>query len=447
MRIPDHESPAFWTWAIEHCDASPTQLARWFPTTSRAGWTSRKTQAGVTFDIDFPRLSTSKHLDYPDEPPEGWPERVDPPTPTVTPAPPLTSAEKIGRDKAVVKRDKRIRTLQRERDEYKGLYEQSGREGDIEDRIIAHLSEIVPALPKVTKPTFTPRTGGRPETVVMLVSDYHIGEVVSLEEMGGLAVYDWETFLKRWQYHVDAVGGICFGKLTGYDLPKLVIPMLGDMVSGLIHEELVETAEGTVMEWVCEGGHAIAQGIRQLAAEFSEVLVDCVVGNHGRLQKQVRYKKRYVSFDYLLYRFLALELRDLEHVEVRCNRSFFSLLDIPGATLLNLHGDNIKSWQGIPWYGITRAINNFSLLLQSHEKRFDIVDLGHFHNAGTLDRIGSELVLNGSAIGGNEYSLGALFTSTRPAQVLYGVHPERGKTWEFKLDLTNAETHESRLAV
>lgn len=350
-----------------------------------------------------------------------------------------TTEERVAVDREVLRLKERLGIAE---SKLKATY----REDEVEDRIVAHLDRLVPSLPPVTAPTFRSRNKGRPESVVMLVSDYHAGEVVSSEELGGLSVYDWETFRRRWQYHVDTVGGICFGKLTGYDLPRLYVPMLGDMVTGIIHDELRETAEGTVMEWVCDGAHLIAQGIRQLAAEFPEVVVDCVIGNHGRLDKRVRFKKRYVNYDYLLYRFIALELRDLPHVTVRCNKSFYSLLEVPGATLLNLHGDNIKSWSGIPWYGITRAVTNLSLLLHAQRRSFDVVNLGHFHNAGTLDRIDSELVINGSAVGGNEFSIGALFTSTRPAQILYGVHPERGKTWEFKLDLSHGDVTEDRFS-
>lgn len=446
QRRPDWRSPEFWRWAIEACEARPKALTQWFPEIGVSAWSVRKATAMRDYGIEFPELNRSNGVSWPPEPPEGWqtrqeaagvPEGVS--APVCAPQDPLTTEQKVERDKEVMRLRERL-------SEAESKLKASYRESEVEDRMVEHLERLVPALPPVAAPTFMPRGRTKPENVVMLTSDYHVGEVVSAEETGGLAVYDWDIFKRRWQYHVDAVGGICFGKLTGYDFSRLNIPMVGDMVTGVIHDELRETADGTVMEWVCDGAHIFAQGIRQLAAEFPEIVVDCVIGNHGRLDKQVRFKKRYVSYDYLLYRFLALELRDLEHVTVNVHKSFYSLLEVPGATMLNIHGDNIKSWAGIPWYGVNRAVTNLSLLLNSQRKRFDIVNLGHFHNAGTLDRIDCELVLNGSAVGGNEYSIGALFTSTRPAQVLYGIHPERGKTWEFKIDLSHGDEHEARWA-
>ena len=397
-----------------------------------SGWPTRRGKMAVAFPELVPRLDTTGRP-IGGVAPEANPEAI------VAPVQELTPEAAVEVDREVYRLREKVTRLQSKLDV-------AIQEGEVENRIVDAMQQIVPALAPVAAPSFAPRNGGQPETAVMIVSDYHLGEVVNEEHMGGLAVYNWDIALRRWQHHVDSVGGICFGKLTGYDIPRLAIPIIGDMVSGIIHEELVETAEGTVMEWVCEGAHVFAQGIRTLAAEFETVDVDCVIGNHGRLQKQVRYKNRYVSYDYLFYRFLALELKNQPNVTVRCNKSFFSLQEIPGATLLNLHGDNIKSWSGIPWYGINRAMTNLSLLLQAHKRSFDIVNLGHFHNAGTLDRIDSELVLNGSAVGGNEFSIGAMFTSGRPKQVLYGVHPERGKTWEFKLDLGHGDVHEHRFA-
>jgi hypothetical protein len=54
-------------------------------------------------------------------------------------------------------------------------------------------------------------------------------------------------------------------------------------------------------------------------------------------------------------------------------------------------------------------------------------------------------VLNGSMIGGNEFSYGALFSGNKPRQVIYGMHPERGKTWSYAVDLSNGDAHECRL--
>jgi hypothetical protein len=312
----------------------------------------------------------------------------------------------------------------------------------LEDRIVTAIDERVPALPAVDVPPLSHRTPGRSETVVALVSDYHIGEVVSHEETGGLNAYDFDVFCRRWQYHVDSIGGICFGKLTGYDLNTLQVVALGDMVSGIIHEELVETSDGTLMDWLIDGSYVLAQGIRSLASEFPEVRVDWHFGNHGRVTQKPRYKRRWVNYDYLLGHMVARELRDQSNITFTNHKSFWSLIDVQGRPVLNLHGDNIRGWGGIPLYGVNRAVSNLSALLSSQRRRFEVVNLGH--QTALLERTDADVVLNGSGIGGNEYSYGALFAGNKPRQVMYGMHPERGRTWQYAMDLTHGDERECR---
>jgi hypothetical protein len=321
------------------------------------------------------------------------------------------------------------------------------REKELEQRIIDAITERIPALPPVKAPTIIKRKPGRPETVVALLSDGHIGEVVNSEETGGLNHYDFDTFMRRWQYHVDSIGGICFGKLTGYDLHKLHIMALGDMVSGIIHDELVETSDGTLMDWLIDGSYVLAQGIRQLAAEFETVEVDWHFGNHGRVTQKPRFKRRWVNYDYLLGHMIQRELRDQPNITFNNHKSFWSLVEVEGSHILNLHGDNIKGWAGIPLYGVQRAVSNLSALLASQRRRFDVVNLGHFHQTALLERVDCDVILNGSIIGGNEFSYGALFSGNKPRQVMYGMHPDRGRTWQYAMDLSHGDAKEARFVV
>lgn len=417
--------PPHYRWGI-------SALAQAHPEVSRPAWGTRRARA-MQFDklegwgLDWIQLLRGSHdqTHAMDEPPD----LVD--------AVPADVSQSVAADVKIRALTSRLATVQ-------AKYDATLKEGDLEDRIVTKLAEHIPALAPVGPPTFAARGPGKPESVVADISDWHIGEVVSDEEMGGINHYDFDTFMRRWQYYVDSVGGICFGKLTGYDFTELRVNMLGDMVTGVIHDELVETAEGTVMEWLIDGAHICAQGIRQLAAEFPFVFLDCVIGNHGRLQKKPRFKRRYVGWDYLFYHYMKLELADQPNVTFDIHKSFFSVIDVANHRMLNLHGDNIRSWGGIPHYGIQRAVGNFTALLASQRRYFDYVNLAHFHNAGTLDRVKGEIILNGSGVGGDEFSLGALFTSSEPKQIIYGMHPEHGMTWSFKIGLAHGDARDCR---
>lgn len=449
MREPDWHSRAFWEWAIEHCSASPLILSVWFPDSPPTTWAKRKTSArarhgGLVWPVC--KRDPYARTRLPEGgPPDGWPVLALDVTPGEPEAPrepsvPLTTAEKIERDREVAR-------LKAQLSESKSKYTEANREAELEERICEALDRRILAYAPVPPPTFAPRSHGRPESVVALMSDYHIGEVVSFEETGGLNAYDFDVFMRRYQYHVDAIGGICFGKLTGYDFPELVIAGLGDMVSGIIHDELVETSDSTLMDWLIDGSHIIAQGIRQLAAEFPAIRVEWHFGNHGRVTQKPRFKRRWVNYDYLLGHMISVELRDQTNVTFTNHKSFWSLTDVQGHGILCLHGDNIKGWAGIPLYGVNRAVSNLSALLGQQRQRFDTVCLGHFHQTALLERIDADVILNGSGIGGNEYSYGALFAGNKPRQVLFGVHPDRGRTWQYAIDLAHGDSHECRFTV
>jgi len=283
------------------------------------------------------------------------------------------------------------------------------------------------------------------ETAVLLVSDTHIGEIVSAEETGGISQYDFSVFQYRMQYLAEVVVDILKNKLTGYKIDELVIAMLGDIVSGIIHDELVESAEDTVIEWVTGGAIVFAQFLQELAQEYSSIVCPCVIGNHGRMSQKIRFKKRYVNWDYVFYQMLSMMLVNQPNIKFIIPKSFYYLHQIEGHNFLFLHGDNIRSWQGIPWYGIQRANDRLAELLNSKEKIIDYIAMGHFHNLGVLDRVhGGQLILNGSFIGANEYSIGSMFRSNQPKQYLFGVHSRKGKTFSYDINLKNAPMKDLR---
>lgn len=340
-----------------------------------------------------------------------------------------------------IERDKAVTKLKMENQILNRKYSSVLKEQILQENILKIVRENLQALEPVPSPeklVFSEDLEKSIEAAVLLISDTHIGEIVSAAETGGISQYDFATFQYRAQYLAEVVIDILKNKLTGYNISELVIPMLGDMVSGIIHDELVESAEDTVIEWVTGGALIFAQLLQELAQEYN-IFCPCVVGNHGRMTQKIRFKRRYVNWDYVFYTMLSVMLKDQPNIRFEIPESFYTLQTIEGFNFLFLHGDNIRSWQGIPWYGIQRANDRMSELLNSKDKIIDYVIMGHFHNLGILDRVhGGQLILNGSFIGANEYSIGSLFRSNQPKQLLFGVHPRKGKTFSYDINLKNA---------
>lgn len=72
-------------------------------------------------------------------------------------------------------------------------------------------------------------------------------------------------------------------KLTrgGWHLPRLVVAVNGDMISGTIHEVERHSDSPNVIAAAYGCGMLLAQLLRDLAAEFPDVTVVGTSGNHG----------------------------------------------------------------------------------------------------------------------------------------------------------------------
>lgn len=337
--------------------------------------------------------------------------------------------------------DKKIKTLELENSILKNKYATAIKNSNVQDNLIEVVRQNIKAFPAIALPKpIIPKGDITKETMLLLLSDLHIGEVVASPEVNGINEYNINIMRHRLAFLADHIIDIKTNKLMGYQFDKLVIGGLGDFVSGIIHQELIETGEGNVAEWTLGGAFVIAQFIREMAQAFSEVEFVGIVGNHGRLTQKPRFKQRYVNWDYFLYQILSLLLANQPNVKFHIPQSFWTLYDINGKSFLFLHGDNVNSYASIPWYGIERTVAKLKELLEAKNQQFDYVCMGHFHNRNILDRVKGELIINGSLIGGNEYSIGKLFTSSLASQHLCGVHRKYGTSFSYKIRVQYAPT-------
>jgi len=346
----------------------------------------------------------------------------------------------VAESKTIVKKDIEITRLKAEKEILQKKYKQAIKSSSTQEVILEWLQEYMKALPEVNPPKISIiQDDVSEEELILNLGDIHAGEVVKAEELDGLNEYDFDILVRRLKYLADSVISIAKNKLSGYTFRKLHILGLGDWISGTIHEELVENADGNVIEWTMNLAYVVAQMIRELATEFEEIEFVGIVGNHGRLHKKPRFKARYVNWDFVCYQMLSALLANQKNVSFKIPKSFWAIHEVNKHKFLIIHGDNINSSLGIPWYGIQRMVANLKELLASKEKYFDYIMLGHFHNYGLLDRVKGELIINGSLIGGNEYSVGKMFTSSEACQHFCGVHHKKGMTFRYKVNVQHVK--------
>lgn len=300
------------------------------------------------------------------------------------------------------------------------------------DRIVMSAASFMKTLPTVRPPKpIKPSGKDSPEEAFLGWTDHHIGAKFSAAEMGGLNFYDVDEYTRRLRHCVTST--IRFTK----DRPDIVVNRLvlflgGDMVDGLIHDSLERNADIPVGDQVVVGAHILSQSILELAAHFSEILVACAPGNHGRFRKPHEAEMVTQGFDTLMYTLIEQRLKNQENVKFSVPAEFWNHQIVGGQGVLALHGHvGIKGFTGnatYPGYGLRRSVDNLQSVLRQLNKPVRYIFMGHYHSYFSTSHESGLLTINGSMIGNNPYGTASGFPPRPAVQVLQLFNPKYGLT-------------------
>jgi hypothetical protein len=274
------------------------------------------------------------------------------------------------------------------------------------------------------------------EDVVMHQSDEHMADVVDPKSVQGLENYNFSVACCRAEKYVNTVLEITQKTLTGYRFPNLWILRYGDHSSGEIHNAVLQSEFKNQFK----NSFAIAQVhalmVRDLAPYFENVFVICLSGNHGRRSKKKDYNNPHDNWDYAINKMAAMLNRDISNVSYLIPNAFSTVLNIQGFNFAIEHGDDVKLWNSIPYYGLERKTRRLLALNSTRGTKIDYFVFGHFHQLSALNQLGSvETMINGTWKATDPFTLGSLSGYVEPSQWLHGVHPEHGITWRFRIKL------------
>jgi len=280
-----------------------------------------------------------------------------------------------------------------------------------EGRIVDAIRSLPPPKP-VTIPL--PDLKHAESDVILCLSDIHAEEYVDEEEMEGFASYDWETFLARmWMTGIKTVELVNIMRKAG-KVSRLMVAMLGDMLTGNIHLELDRTNTFDLPIAVVKAGNIVAQLMNLLAAHFDEVDISCVCGNHGREDEKPCYKgKTDRNWDTAVYKIASMLTQSNDKIKWNIPRSPSTMMEAAGSRILIKHGDGIRMQGTTPFYGLVRDT------AQEHSKRrgerdFDNILQGHLHVFNKVE----ERILAPSMIGTNQFAFNRLHSVPVPQQLL-----------------------------
>lgn len=264
----------------------------------------------------------------------------------------------------------------------------------------------------------------RPETAVWHLTDIHEGKKTETFDPDVL-----EERLIRGARKIILITKIL--KKT-YTFDKLVIMITGDCID---NDSIFPNQQAHVSEKANAGRaqvnrltETMARVVAILREEFSVIDIECVYGNHGRISKTTDEKN---NWDLVFYDQLRAYYNSNNNVTVNISEKFYKIVDVQGHGFLLYHGHAIKMAHSIPWYGMTKRIGNWKTSIGG----FKYAMVGHFHTIGMTPYAGVDIYMGGTAVTGDDWALEGMGTLSDQRYWFFGVHPERGISWEYKIDL------------
>lgn len=336
--------------------------------------------------------------------------------------------DQSGMDAAQLSDQDRLRLQDRVR-ELESTLKAERRDRLSEDRIKSEILGLAKA--NIQSPGWALKASKRadsgPGIPSVLWSDWHWGEVVLPGQIHHKNEFNVAVAKRRLQRLVERIISICFDHMVNPNYPGIVINLGGDLVSGDIHEELVETNELTSAETLIDIVGAIAWAFKHLADKFGRVWVISVAGNHGRMTKKPRMKNRAATnFDWIIAQLLCRQFVDDKRFSWMIPDGPDALYSVYGHRYLLTHGDQFRGGDGL--------IGALGPILRGDTKKrarnanvglvYDTMLMGHWHQYLPLPRV----IVNGSLKGYDEYAMMSNFSFEAARQALWFTHPVVGIT-------------------
>ena len=334
-----------------------------------------------------------------------------------------------------VKQDKKVATYKAEAAYYKKLYASAIKDSSKKELIIDAIRENTTPIPRVTQighkvpSTDSRRRATQPQTMVAPLTDTHVGDRVTFDQTTGINEYNVDIFNKRLYGWTEQIILLANYRRNIADVEELVIPMLGDMVSGDIHEELARTNIGNCMEQMINGAFLISQSLMALSQHFTKVRVAGVVGNHGRMTRKIPSKDKYMDWDYMLYQWIAAFCAEQPNISFHIPKNFSTIINVANRNILIMHGDSISG--GGTSASFTRMVGQMRGRQQQNQswedmQRFDDIMIGHFHRIDEYDIGTGAMYICGTMKGSDEFTTNRLHVSSPPKHLITYWHPDHG---------------------
>jgi hypothetical protein len=284
---------------------------------------------------------------------------------------------------------------------------------------------------------------------LLTISDIHAGEVVRPDEIGGVNEYDPDICRRRIRRLIEATLTILPRWAADCQLSGVVVALNGDLVSGVIHDELRRTNGLTLLEQVYLVADEMSAAIEKLADSFGAVLVTGTPGNHGRETEKMHAKRvSALSFDILAVEMIRRHFSGDDRVSFLIATGADLEFPIFGWNVFQSHGDALGTGGGKGFAGpvlpIARGAKNVEWQAYRVHKRHDIILTAHYHTSSNPAR---GVLANGSVVGYNEFANRIRAGIEPPQQWLALVHERWGIRERCEIQLEDGIPNRPRVRV
>lgn len=229
-------------------------------------------------------------------------------------------------------------------------------------------------------------------TAILALSDLHVEERVRPEEVRGLNDYTLAEADRRLGEVTRRAKRLIEHERGLTDIRRIVLWLGGDLITGHIHEELVENtqlAPLAAIRWVAE---RLTTVIDEIAALGHPVVIVTNGGNHGRSTPNRRISgENDHSYEQHLYHTMAAAERR-KNVTWVVSEGYHNIVDLDGFRVRFHHGHALRGGGGFG--GMVPSANKM-IAGWNASQPVDLDIFGHLHQF-TVSR---KFVANGSLIG------------------------------------------------
>jgi len=264
------------------------------------------------------------------------------------------------------------------------------------------------------------------ECQVLLISDLQAGQKTP--------TFNSKTLKQEMIWFTEKSLRLCELHRKMRPITRLHVCLLGDIIENMPMPLVkFEEIEHAVIDQIFEVAAPILNDLLVSHLQlFDEIEVWCIRGNHGQLEGK-RSLSAKTNWDTFVYKVLKAGLANFGKIHFHIEETeFYQVANIYGIKVLLVHGDQIPSYLGMPFYGIDRRTLRWNVSIPGG---WQYCFMGHFHVCNYIRPSGIPIFINGTWVSGASYPLHRLGLRDDPRQFILFMSPKRGVTAIYDIEV------------